>query len=83
MIVLFAVRAEVAGGRYAECLGRTPFSVCPDGCSFSISARKVIACILAVVDDTHRDTLSDIPGFQKTAAWILHEEGDVEILSQI
>jgi hypothetical protein len=73
----------MAGGRYTKCPGRTPFSVCPDGRALSVPPRPVIVCIGAVIHDTHRDPLNNIPGFQKAAMGIFHKEGDIEMFSEV
>ena len=64
LVMFLTIAAEAAGGRYAQCPGRAPFSVCPDGRALSVPPRPVIVCILAVVDYTHGHSLNNIPGFQ-------------------
>ena len=63
LIMFFAICAEVAGGRHTKRSSRIPVSIGPDGRALSVPPRPVIVCILAVVDDTHRDSCDHIPGF--------------------
>ena len=83
LIVFFAICAEVAGGRYTKCLGKTPFSVCPNGRALSVPPRPVIVCVLTVIDYAHGHPSDNLPGFQKATVWIFHEERDIEMFSQV
>ena len=83
LVVSLAICAEVAHTWNAKGSRRVPVSICPDGCALSVPPGPVIVCIGAVIHDTHRKTLDHIPGFQEAAVWVFHEEGDVEMFSEV
>ena len=83
LVVSLAICAEVAHTWNAKGFRRVPVSICPDGRALSVPPRPVIVSILAVIDDTHGDTLDHLLGFQKTAVRVFDEGGDVEIFSEV